>query len=184
MKSKKIVTALVVVTVMYCNTLFAAEAKKAVKKKDTAESDQLEFNMSPAIGLSATVYPEASHNATWSTAQFDLGLNATMIGIPWPTASGFGVRGKRTTLMLDAEIGMGGKLTLKTEAGSASAKPEKAVSFLMNALVGYTFEPFKNVYLIFFIILSILKSRTLFFPFLLKCTCLLSPICSTYFSLK
>lgn len=56
MKSKKIVTALVVVTVMYCNTLFAAEAKKAVKKKDTAASDQLEFNMSPAIGLSATVF--------------------------------------------------------------------------------------------------------------------------------
>ena len=84
MKSKKIVTALVVVTVMYCNTLFAAEAKKAVKKKDTAESDQLEFNMSPAIGLSATVFPEKRLNATWSTAQFDLGLNATMIGVPWP----------------------------------------------------------------------------------------------------
>ena len=148
MKSKKIVTALVVVTVMYCNTLFAAEAKKAVKKKDTAASDQLEFNMSPAIGLSATVYSEKRINGTWSIAQFDLGLNATMIGIPWPTASGFGVRGKRTTLMINAEIGMGGKLTLKTEAGSASAKPEKAVSFLMNALVGYTFEPFKNVYLI------------------------------------
>jgi len=148
MKSKKIVTALVVVTVMYCSTLFAAEAKKAVKKKDTAESDQLEFNMSPAIGLSATVYPEASHNATWSTAQFDLGLNATMIGIPWPTASGIGVRWKRTMLMLDAEIGMGGKLKLKTKEGTASTKPEKARSFLINALVGYTFKPLKNVYVI------------------------------------
>ena len=150
MKSKKIVTALVVVTVMYCNTLFAAEAKKAVKKKDTAASDQLEFNMSPTIGLSATVCPEKVINATWSTAQFDLGLNATMIGVPMVNVQThkWEVFGKKTTLMINAEIGMGGKLTLKTEAGSASAKPEKAVSFLMNALVGYTFEPFKNVYLI------------------------------------
>ena len=46
--------------------------------------------------------------------------------------------------------------------------------------VYFTFpNNFKNVYLIFFIILSILKSRTLFFPLLLKCTCLLLPICST-----
>ena len=153
MKSKKIVTALVVVTVMYCNTLFAAEAKKAVKKKDTAASDQLEFNMSPAIGLSATVCPEkringTRINGTWSIAQFDLGLNATMIGIPWPTASGIGVRWKRTMLMLDAEIGMGGKLKLKTKEGTASTKPEKARSFLINALVGYTFKPLKNVYVI------------------------------------
>lgn len=149
MKSKKIVTALVVVTVMYCSTLFAAEAKKAVKTKDTAESDQLEFNMSPAIGLSATVFPEKRINATtWSTAQFDLGLNATMIGIPWPTASGIGVRWKRTVLMLDAEIGMGGKLKLKTKEGTASTKPETARSFLINTLVGYSFKPLKNVYVI------------------------------------
>lgn len=148
MKSKKIVTVLVVIVVMCCSTLFAAEAKEDAKKQDKAASDQLEFNMSPAIGFSAAVYPEKKINGTLSIAQFDLGLNATMIGIPWPTASGFGVRGKRTTLMLDAEIGMGGKLTLKTEAGSASAKPEKAVSFLINALVGYTFEPFKDGYLV------------------------------------
>ena len=148
MKSKKIVTVLVVIVVMCCSTLFAAEAKEDAKKQDKAASDQLEFNMSPAIGFSAAVYPEKKINGTLSIAQFDLGLNATMIGIPWPTASGFGVRGKRTTLMLNAEIGMGGKLTLKTEAGSASAKPEKAVSFLINALVGYTFEPFKDGYLV------------------------------------
>ena len=148
MKSKKIVTVLVAIVVMCYSTLFAAEAKEDAKKQDKAASDQLEFNMSPAIGFSATVYPEKKINGTLSIAQFDLGLNATMIGIPWPTASGFGVRGKRTTLMLDAEIGMGGKLTLKTEAGSASAKPEKAVSFLINALVGYTFEPFKDGYLV------------------------------------
>ena len=148
MKSKKIVTVLVVIVVMCCSTLFAAEAKEDAKKQDKAASDQLEFNMSPAIGFSAAVYPEKKINGTLSIAQFDLGLNATMIGIPWPTASGFGVRGKRTTLMLDAEIGMGGKLTLKTEAGSASAKPKKAVSFLINALVGYTFEPFKDGYLV------------------------------------
>ena len=153
MKSKKIITALVAMTVMCCSTLFAAGVKKDAKKQDAAASDQLEFNMSPAIGLSATVYPEkringTRINGTWSIAQFDLGLNATMIGIPWPTASGFGVRGKRTTLMINAEIGMGGKLTLKTEAGSASIKPEKAVSFLINTLVGYTFEPFKDGYLV------------------------------------
>ena len=134
---------------MCCSTLFAAEAKEDAKKQDKAASDQLEFNMSPAIGFSAAVYPEKKINGTLSIAQFDLGLNATMIGIPWPTASGVvGVRGKRTTLMLNAEIGMGGKLTLKTEAGSASAKPKKAVSFLINALVGYTFEPFKDGYLV------------------------------------
>lgn len=153
MKSKKIITALVAMTVMCCSTLFAAEVKKDAKKQDTAASDQLEFNMSPAIGLSATVYSEkringTRINGTWSIAQFDLGLNATMIGIPWPTASGFGVRGKRTTLMINAEIGMDGKLTLKTEACSASIKPEKAVSFLINTLVGYTFEPFKDGYLV------------------------------------
>ena len=149
MKSKKIVTVLVAIVVMCCSTLFAAEAKEDAKKQDKAASDQLEFNMSPAIGFSAAVYPEKKINGTLSIAQFDLGLNATMIGIPWPTASGVvGVRGKRTTLMLNAEIGMGGKLTLKTEAGSASAKPKKAVSFLINALVGYTFEPFKDGYLV------------------------------------
>lgn len=149
MKSKKIVTVLVVIVVMCCSTLFAAEAKEDAKKQDKAASDQLEFNMSPAIGFSAAVYPKKEINGTLSIAQFDLGLNATMIGIPWPTASGvIGVRGKRTTLMLNAEIGMGGKLTLKTEAGSASAKPKKAVSFLINALVGYTFEPFKDGYLV------------------------------------
>lgn len=153
MKSKKIVTVLVAIVVMCCSTLFAAEAKEDAKKQDKAASDQLEFNMSPAIGLSATVYSEkringTRINGTWSIAQFDLGLNATMIGIPWPTTSGFGVRGKRTTLMINAEIGMGGKLTLKTEACSASIKPEKAVSFLINALVGYTFEPFKDGYLV------------------------------------
>ena len=150
MKSKKIVTALVVVTVMYCNTLFAAEAKKAVKKKDTAASDQLEFNMSPAIGLSATATPKKIIKATASIAQFDIGLNATMIGVPMVNTQKqrWEVFGGKTTLMLNAEIGMGGKLKLKTEAGSASVKPEKAVSFLMNALVGYTFEPLKNVYVI------------------------------------
>ena len=148
MKRKKIVTALVVVTVMYCNTLFAAEAKKAVKKKDTVASDQLEFNMSPAIGLSATVFPEKRLNATWSTAQFDLGLNATMIGVPWLTNSGWKIVGQRTTLMLNVEIGMGGNLKSKTEAGSVSTKPEKARSFLINTLVGYPFKPLKDVYII------------------------------------
>lgn len=150
MKSKKIVTTLVVVTVMFCSTLFAAEAKKDAKKQDETASEQLEFNMSPAIGLSATVFPEERLNATWSTAQFDLGLNATMIGVPMVNVQThkWEVFGKKTTLMINAEIGMGGKLTLKTEAGSASAKPEKTVSFLMNALVGYTFEPLKNLYLI------------------------------------
>lgn len=150
MKSKKIVTALVVVTVMYCSTLFAAEAKKAVKKKDTAESDQLEFTASPAIGLSATAHPKKEINATWSTAQFDLGLNATMIGVPMVNAQThkWEVFGKKITLMINAEIGMGGKLKLKTKEGTASTKPEKARSFLINALVGYTFKPLKNVYVI------------------------------------
>ena len=148
MKSKKIVTVLVAIVVMCYSTLFAAEAKEDAKKQDKAASDQLEFNMSPAIGFSATVYPEKKINGTLSIAQFDLGLNATMIGIPWPTASGIGVRWKRTMLMLDAEIGMGGKLKLKTKEGTASTKPEKARSFLINALVGYTFKPLKNVYVI------------------------------------
>ena len=148
MKSKKIVTVLVAIVVMCYSTLFAAEAKEDAKKQDKAASDQLEFNMSPAIGFSATVYPEKKINGTLSIAQFDLGLNATMIGIPWPTASGIGVRWKRTMLMLDAEIGMGGKLKLKTKEGTASTKPEKARSFLINTLVGYTFKPLKNVYVI------------------------------------
>ena len=43
---------------MCCSTLFAAEAKEDAKKQDKAASDQLEFNMSPAIGFSAAVYPE------------------------------------------------------------------------------------------------------------------------------
>ena len=68
MKSKKIVTVLVVIVVMCCSTLFAAEAKEDAKKQDKAASDQLEFNMSPAIGFSAAVYPEKKINGTLSIA--------------------------------------------------------------------------------------------------------------------
>ena len=126
------------------------QTKTTDEKEENIASNRLEFTASPAIGLSATAHPKKEINATLSTAQFDLGLNATMIGVPMVNAQThkWEVFGKKITLMINAEIGMGGKLKLKTKEGSASAKPEKAGSFLINAFVGYTFEPLKNVYLI------------------------------------
>ena len=126
------------------------QTKTTDEKEENIASNRLEFTASPAIGLSATAHPKKEINATASIAQFDIGLNATMIGVPMVNTQThkWEVFGKKITLMINAEIGMGGKLTLKTEAGSASAKPEKAGSFLINAFVGYTFEPLKNVYVI------------------------------------
>ena len=126
------------------------QTKTTDEKEENIASNRLEFTASPAIGLSATAHPKKEINATASIAQFDIGLNATMIGVPMVNTQKqrWEVFGGKTTLMLNAEIGMGGKLKLKTKEGSASAKPEKAVSFLINTFVGYTFEPLKNVYLI------------------------------------
>lgn len=128
--------------------IFAAEKGKqdsTVEQKTVMQ--QLEFNITPAIGLSASVLPRndgyGSETINYSIAQFDLGFNATMIGMPvadinankWKVIKGL-------TTIINFDIGLGGKISV----GSFSVTSEKAMTFYLQALEGYTFKPIKNFY--------------------------------------
>lgn len=140
--------------VLVSANIFAAEkGKKNSTVKEKSIRDQLELTFTPAVGLSASVMPCTEDilglktKITYSTAQFNLGFNATMIGFPyvrmfeheWKVI-------KNLTTIFNMDIGLGGKMSVKTEHGSYSYKPEKALTFYFQVLEGYTFKPIKNLY--------------------------------------
>ena len=138
MKSKKTIAVLMVLTVMCCSTLFAAEAKKKAKS-----ADNLIFTLTPGLGLSATA--ATSGVGTVSIAQFDLGFHAVMLGIPKVAKDSWL---NNLTPMVNIDLGIGGKLSFPREDSNTDSKIKTtAVVFQMSALCGYTFKPVKNLYL-------------------------------------
>lgn len=138
MKSKKIIAVLMVLTVMCCGTLFAAEAKKNAKS-----ADNLVFTLTPGLGLSATAATSGAGNM--SIAQFDLGFHAAMLGIPKVAKDSWL---NNLTPMVNIDLGIGGKLSFPGEDSNTDSKIKTtAVLFQMSALCGYTFKPVKNLYL-------------------------------------
>ena len=138
MKSKKIIAVLMVLTVMCCSTLFAAEAKKNAKS-----ADNLVFTLTPGLGLSATAATSGAGNM--SIAQFDLGFHAAMLGIPKVAKDSWL---NNLTPMVNIDLGIGGKLSFPGEDSNTDSKIKTtAVLFQMSALCGYTFKPVKNLYL-------------------------------------
>ena len=138
MKSKKTIAVLMVLAVMCCSTLFAAEAKKKAKS-----ADNLVFTLTPGLGLSATA--ATSGVGTVSIAQFDLGFHAAMLGIPKVAKDSWL---NNLTPMVNIDLGIGGKLSFPREDSNSDSKIKTtAVLFQMSALCGYTFKPVKNLYL-------------------------------------
>ena len=129
MKSKKI-TAMVVLAVMSCSILFAAEAKKDAKKQDQAISDRLEFTLTPALGVSQVF--------GFSLTQFDIGFHAAMLGLPNPAKEWY----RNLMYIVNIDLGIGGKLKIYP-----NDKTDSAVLFRMSVLCGYSFKPVKNLYL-------------------------------------
>ena len=138
MKSKKTIAVLMVLAVMCCSTLFAAEAKKKAKS-----ADNLIFTLTPGLGLSATA--ATSGVGTVSIAQFDLGFHAAMLGIPKVAKDSWL---NNLTPMVNIDLGIGGKLLFPGEGKNTDSKIKtSAFLFQMSALCGYTFKPVKNLYL-------------------------------------
>ena len=138
MKSKKTIAVLMVLTVMCCSTLFAAEAKKNAKS-----ADNLVFTLTPGLGLSATAATSGAGNM--SIAQFDLGFHAAMLGIPKVAKDSWL---NNLTPMVNIDLGIGGKLSFAGKDSNSDSKIKTtAVLFQMSALCGYTFKPVKNLYL-------------------------------------
>lgn len=141
--------------VLVSANIFAAEkGKKNTTVKGKSVRDQIELTFTPAVGLSASIMPRTKDifgqdkiKITYSTAQFNLGFNATMIGFPYTRMFEHEWKViKNLTTILNMDIGMSGKLSAKTENGSVSYKPKKALTFYFQALEGYTFKPIKNFY--------------------------------------
>ena len=127
-----------VLAVMCCSTLFAAEAKKNAKS-----ADNLVFTLTPGLGLSATAATSGAGNM--SIAQFDLGFHAAMLGIPKVAKDSWL---NNLTPMVNIDLGIGGKLSFPGEDSNTDSKIKTtAVLFQMSALCGYTFKPVKNLYL-------------------------------------
>ena len=141
MKSKKTIAVLMVLAVMCCSTLFAAEAKK--NRKSAKSTDSTVVTFTPAIGLSTTTATSSFGNI--SMPQFDLGFHAVMLGIPKVAKDSWL---NNLTPMVNIDLGIGGKLSFPREGSNTDSKIKTtAVVFQMSALCGYTFKPVKNLYL-------------------------------------
>lgn len=152
MKKLAIVFCMILVS---ANIFAAGKDKKNTTVKGKSVRDQIELTLTPAIGFSASIMPRTGYisglgeiKITYSTAQFNLGFNATMIGFPYKRMFEHEWKViKNLTTILNMDIGLSGKLSVKTENGSVSYKPKKALTFYFQALEGYTFKPVKNLYI-------------------------------------
>lgn len=129
MKRQKVITALLVIAVVSCSTLFAAEADNAKNVKSTGDSV---VTLTPAAGLSAT-----SFNGV-SAFQFDIGFHAALIGIPRAAKDSWL---NNLTPIVNMDLGVGGILS----EGGVSAGDLRV--FQISALCGYSFKPITNLYL-------------------------------------
>ena len=138
MKNKKTITAIVLLLVMCCISLFAADEKKEVKSAEPANTAV--FTLTPALGLSAAT--AKSDVIDISIAQFDLGFHAAMLGIPKAAKDS---HLNNLTLMVNIDLGVGGTPSVRGESGCEYTGT--VVLFQMSALCGYTFKPVTNLYL-------------------------------------
>lgn len=127
MKRQKVITVLLVIAIVSCSTLFAAENNA----KSTGDSA---VTLTPAVGLSATSFNGAR------ASQFDIGFHAALIGIPKVAKDSWL---NNLTPIVNMDLGVGGKLS----AGGVSISAGHLRVFQMSALCGYSFKPITNLYL-------------------------------------
>lgn len=104
-----------------------------------------ELTVTPAIGLSVTGAPLKDlfgYSVQASAGQFDMGVQATMIGLPIEQKDDWL---NKLTLILNMDLAVGGQITVK---GQSDVIPVKSGAlFQMHALAGYKLEPKQNLYI-------------------------------------
>ena len=141
---------------LYLNTAdIQFDKKKTAEKEAKSDSEKrktlvegVEFTVTPAIGLSATA---SSLKPLWGTssikasaAQFNIGLQGTMIGLPVAQKADWM---DNFTSILNMDMGVGGKITLKDNDDTTRAPVSGGVLFQMSLLAGYKFTMMEKFHL-------------------------------------
>lgn len=147
---------------LYLNTDFLfkkKETKKEATGKKEPKSDnrkrktlveRIEFTVTPAIGLSATassLKPLLGETSSIKAlaAQFNIGLQGTMIGLPVAQKADWM---DNFTSILNMDLGVGGKITLKDNNDDTTKAPVSGgVLFQMSLLAGYKFTMMEKFHL-------------------------------------
>lgn len=134
-------TVLLVLAVFLSAPLFA--------QRNSSAFGGVEFTVTPAIGLSATASSlqpllGGTSSVTASAAQFNIGLQGTMIGLPLAQRAAWM---DNFTSILNMDMGVGGKMTVKGDGFEMNGSINGGLLFQMSLLAGYNFRLMEKLHL-------------------------------------